>query len=85
MEERKISERDFAIERITSTYERIIKRLWILCIIIFLVCSVMTTGLLYYTAQYESVTETEVTQENEEGDNNYIGNNGDITNGEASN
>lgn len=85
MEERKISERDFVIERITSTYERIIRRLWILCIIIFLTCAITNVGWLYHTAQYETVRETEITQENEEGDNNYIGNNGDINNGETSN
>ena len=72
-----MNEKDLAIERITSTYERIIKRLWILCLIMFLTCAVSNLGWIYYTSQYETVSK-EITQENEMGDNNYIRNNGDI-------
>ena len=42
-------------------------------------------GWLIYEAQYEAVEETTITQENEDGYNNYIGNDGDIVNGEADN
>jgi hypothetical protein len=43
---------------------------------------------IIYEAQFEVVqesTETNIEQENESGDNNYIGNNGDITYGETKN
>lgn len=78
-----MNEKDLAIECITAANERTIKRLWILCFVIFLVCAASNVFWLYYTAQYEIVKETEVKQENESGNNNYIGNDGDITNGET--
>jgi len=80
-----MNEKDLAIECITATYERIIKRLWILCLIIFITCAGTNLGWIYYESQFETVHETEVKQENESGNNNYIGNNGDITNGETDN
>jgi hypothetical protein len=40
---------------------------------------------LVYESQYEVVEETTITQENEDGYNNYIGNDGDIVNGETDN
>ena len=69
-----MNEKDLAIERITSAYERINKRIWILCIIIFLTCVGTNTGWLYYVSQFDDVITTEITQENESGHNNYIGN-----------
>lgn len=68
--------------------ERQIKRMWI--VILFLIFSLIGTNLswIIYNSQFEVVeetTETNITQENENGDNNYIGNNGDITYGEANN
>lgn len=75
--------KDLAIECITSTYERIIKRLWILCIIMFITCAATNIGWIYYNSKFETVETKEVTQENETGNNNYIGNDGDITNGTA--
>lgn len=81
-----MNEKDLAIECITATYERIIKRLWILCIIIFLTCAITNIGWIYHNAQYETVEHTqEITQENERGNNNYIGGDGEIANGEANN
>jgi len=60
------------------------KRLWIL--IVILVCFLVGTnaGWLIYESQFE-VVETEITQENQDGYNNYIGNDGDIYNGETDN
>ena len=40
---------------------------------------------LVYESQYEVVEETTITQENEDGYNNYIGNDGDIVSGETDN
>ena len=60
--------------------ERVIKRLWIMCIIIFMAC-VISNGLwTYYSTQWETV---EVSQDADNGVNNFIGSDGDITNGKA--
>lgn len=76
-----MNEKDLAIECVTAIYERIIKRLWILCIIIFLTCAGTNIGWLYYESQFKDEVTTEIRQENQDGYNNYIGNDGDITNG----
>lgn len=62
--------------------ERTIKRLWILCIVIFIALVGTNAGWIWYEAQFQ-VTETTVTQDNADGVNNYIGNDGDIYNGET--
>ena len=64
--------------------ERNFKRLWV--VVIILISLLVTTNLcwLAYESQFETVESTEITQENEDGYNNYIRNDGDITNGEAS-
>lgn len=68
-------------ESILARMERTIKRLWILCIIMF-TALVISNGLwLYYESQFVTVEATEVTQRNDGGYNNYIGNDGDIVNG----
>lgn len=60
--------------------ERQAKRLWIaILVLIFLL--VGTNGAwLWWNNQWENVESWEITQENEGGNNNYIGNDGDITN-----
>ena len=64
--------------------ERNFKRLWV--VVIILISLLVATNLcwLAYESQFETVESTEITQENADGYNNYIGNDGDITNGEAS-
>lgn len=64
--------------------ERNFKRLWV--VVIILISLLVTTNLcwLAYESQFETVESTEITQENADGYNNYIGNDGDITKGEAS-
>ena len=62
--------------------------IWVIVLlIVLLVCS--NGAWLWYENQFEVVeettTETIVTQENAEGYNNYIGNDGDIVNGKADN
>lgn len=64
--------------------ERTNKRAWILSIILLVLMITSNACWLWYESQFEYFT-TEVTQENESGYNNYIGNNGDIHNGEADN
>lgn len=66
-----------AFESATSRQERTIKRLWVLCIILIVALLGTNAGWLYWENQWEDVV---VTQENADGYNNYIGNDGDITN-----
>lgn len=66
--------------------ERHNKRLWI--VILVLIVALLGTNLAWiiYEAQLETVEEsTVVEQENSNGDNNYIGNDGDINCGETEN
>lgn len=63
--------------------ERSAKRLWILIILLVLLLVGTNIAWLVYESQYETVEETTITQKNENGYNNYIGNDGDITYGEA--
>ena len=65
--------------------ERHIKSLiWIIVLLVGI-----NAGWLIYESQFETVeettTETTVTQDNADGYNNYIGNDGDIVNGETDN
>ena len=65
--------------------ERGAKRLWTV-IILLIVLLVGTNGAwLWYESQFETVETVEVTQENADGYNNYIGNDGDVINGNPKN
>ena len=65
--------------------ERSAKRLWIV-VIVLIVMLVGTNGAwIWYEAQFDVVETTEVVQENSDGYNDYIGNDGDIGNGETDN
>ena len=62
-------------------------RVWVIVLLIVLLVG-SNVGWLIYESQFEVVeetTETIITQENADGYNNYIGNDGDIDNGEADN
>ena len=66
--------------------ERHNKRLWI--VILVLIGALIGTNLAWiiYNSQFEVVEDSVVVeQENDNGDNNYIGNDGDINYGEADN
>lgn len=68
--------------------ERHSKRLWV--VILVLIGALIGTNLAWiiYNSQFEIVeesTQTNITQENENGYNNYIGNDGDINYGETNN
>ena len=71
----------FAVhESAMARQERTIRRLWIL-LLVLVVLLVGTNALwIWYESQFEKV---EVTQENEDGYNSFIGNDGDIYNGET--
>ena len=60
---------------------------WVIVLLIVLLVG-SNAGWLIYEAQFEVVeetTETIITQDNADGYNNYIGNDGDIVNGETNN
>lgn len=65
--------------------ERTIKRLWITTLILIFLLVGTNAAWMYYESQWETVESWEITQENDGGYNNYIGNDGDIVNGEADN
>lgn len=67
-----------AHESEVARLERVIKRLWILCIIIFLAFVISNGAWIWYENQF--MDEVTITQENKDGYNNYIGNDGNITN-----
>lgn len=82
-EVKEIQEQSFAME-LLKDQKRQNKRQFIIILVIL----GMFTCLLGYTIWLlnDIGTETtEVTQENSDGNNNFIGNDGDITNGEAKN
>lgn len=60
--------------------ERTIKRLWITTLILIFMLVGTNAAWLWWNNQWETVESWEITQENEGGNNNYIGNDGDITN-----
>ena len=67
----------FCHEAIMARMERTIRRLWILCIILIVLLAGSNAAWIWYENQWEDVV---VTQENADGYNNYVGNDGDITN-----
>ena len=67
----------FCHEAIMARMERTIRRLWILCIILIVLLAGSNAAWIWYETQWEDVV---VTQENADGYNKYIGNDGDITN-----
>ena len=71
-------------EGAVARLERVIKRLWKLVILLIILLVASLSALIWWESQYQTI-ETTITQENEEGYNNYIGNDGDIVNGNADN
>lgn len=62
--------------------ERAAKRLWIVIILLIVLLVGSNCAWLWYESQFEEII---VTQKNADGYNNFIGNDGDIINGEADN
>ena len=65
--------------------ERQIKRLWITILTLIFLLVGSNCAWLWWNNQWETVEKLEITQENDGGYNNYIGNDGDIVNGETNN
>lgn len=73
-------------QRNEQRHEKREKRHWILEIILVALLVFSNIAWVVYEAQFETVEEsTVVEQKNDNGDNNYIGNDGDINYGEAEN
>ena len=72
-----------AHESAMARMERTIKRLWILLMLMLLLLVGSNVAWIIYESQWEVYETTEVTQENENGYNSCIGNDGDIYNGKA--
>ena len=71
-------------ESAQSRMERANKRWCILAVMLVILLFLTNGAWLYYEKQFDTVTETTtVTQENSDGVNNFIGNDGEITNGKA--
>lgn len=78
-----MTERDkqqYPIDVLVGMAERTIKRLWIIIILLIVLLFGSNAAWIYYESQFETV-QTEITQDNLDGINNYIGNDGDIVNG----
>ena len=69
-----------AHESAVARLERVIKRMWVLVLSLIILLVASNAAWIWYCNQLETVESCEITQENEGGNNNYIGNDGDITN-----
>lgn len=79
-----VKKESFAME-LLKDMRKTNKRIFIIWIITFLILIGVTCYTIYLLNDISVVETTEVTQENENGYNNYIGNDGDITNGNPNN
>lgn len=79
MEKEKVVSQYFH-EGTVAMMERTIRRLWITTLLLIVLLVATNGAWLWYESQFEYFTTT-VTQENEDGYNNYIGNDGEIVNG----
>ena len=73
-----------AHERAVARLERVIKRMWVLVLSLIILLVASNGAWIWWESQYQTI-ETTTTQENADGYNNYIGNDGDIVNGNADN
>lgn len=85
MDDKKITEKDvpyIVLESVICRFDRVIKRLWV--VILILVFLLLGTNLawLYYESQFEEVTTTTVEQQAESGKGNATINDGVHINGE---
>lgn len=73
MKDEKVSVPYIVHESAMARLERTIRRLWILCIIIFAAFVFSNVAWIYYERQWETVTEQTVTQDNSGGNNTFVG------------
>jgi hypothetical protein len=87
--EEKVEQVSFAMELLQFSKEQNVqlehnnKRMFIIILVLIGVILASVGYNIYLLNDTATVETTEVTQDNENGYNNYVGNDGDITNGEA--
>ena len=69
-------------EGMMARAERTAKRLWITILLLIVLLVGTNAGWIWHESQFEDIA---ISQENEDGYNNFIGNDGDIFNGETDN
>ena len=69
-------------EGAVARLERVIKRMWVLVLSLIILLVASNGAWIWWESQYQTI-ETTITQENADGYNNYIGNAGDIVNGNS--
>lgn len=79
----KVKDEQYYVDIISAMAERTIKRLWIVIILLIVLLVGTNVAWLVYESSFEVIERTEITQENDGGYNNYVGNDGDIYNGET--
>ena len=79
----KVKDEQYYVDIISAMAERTIKRLWIVIILLVVLLVGTNVAWLVYESSFEVIERTEITQENDGGYNNYVGNDGDIYNGET--
>lgn len=72
----------YAYEVALARLDRVIKRMWVLVLSLIILLFVSNAAWIWYESQFEEIR---IEQDNESGYNNFIGNDGDIHNGEADN
>ena len=72
----------YAYEVALARLDRVIKRLYKLIVLLIILLVASNAAWLYYESSFEEIR---IEQENESGYNNFIGNDGDIHNGETDN
>ena len=69
-------------EGAVARLERVIKRMWVLVLSLIILLFVSNAAWIWYESQLKEIR---IEQDNESGYNNFIGNDGDIYNGETDN
>ena len=69
-------------EGAVARLERVIKRMWVLVLSLIILLFASNAAWLFYESSFEEIR---IEQDNESGYNNFIGNDGDIYNGETDN
>ena len=69
-------------EGMMARAERTAKRLWITILLLIVLLVGTNVGWIWYESQFEDIA---ISQENEDGYNNFVGNDEDIFNGETDN
>lgn len=69
-------------ESAVARLERVIKRMWVLVLSLIILLFVSNAAWIWYESQFKEIR---IEKDNESGYNNFIGNDGDIHNGETDN